>query len=366
MTQIDITSRFGDYPIMIDSGLLTDLHNILESHHHGQKWVVLTHAEIWDHYGKPISDVLEKIGIHPVIIQVPVGEESKSLTRVERVVSSMMDHHCDRSTWLITLGGGVIGDLGGFVASVFMRGISYLQIPTTLLAMVDSSVGGKTGVNTPQGKNLIGAFYPPKIVLTDPTFLKTLPVRQVFSAAAEILKTAAISDSVFFQEFSLQLSDYQKNPSSVHFSKAIISACRFKAQIVSQDEQESGIRRILNFGHTVGHALETFYGHEHLTHGESIAYGMLCAGYISYRFGKKSGLSIDLSTTDWEALKEAICKLPLPPLDNLNIDSVLSIMKRDKKNVMGMGNFVLLEALGKPVISHQVTDDYIKISLEQL
>ncbi|MFQ6609895.1 MAG: 3-dehydroquinate synthase, partial [Fidelibacterota bacterium] len=306
------------------------------------------------------------LGVHPILITTPEGEESKSLLRVEEIISQMVEHGCDRRTFLIAFGGGVIGDLGGFISSVFMRGISYIQMPTSLLAMVDSSVGGKTGVNTPQGKNLIGTFYPPKMVLTDPELLRTLPKRQVLSASAEILKTAAISDRQFFLDFSSQLELYLRENGKNDFSKAIISSCTFKAKIVSKDEKEAGHRQILNFGHTVGHALETFYGLDYLTHGESVAYGMLCAGYISHRFGHHAGLDSNLSTDEWERLRISIGNLSLPPVKNLDINMVLKIMKHDKKNQMGYYNFVLLEALGKPVISREVTDEYIKISLEQL
>ncbi len=356
----------GDYPVIIEPGLFTRLHRTFASVHQGQSWVVLTHPLIWELYGIPLSAALDQAGINPIVIQVPEGESTKSLLHAGRVISTMLDHHCDRSTWLVTFGGGVIGDLGGFVASVFMRGISYLQLPTTLLAMVDSSIGGKTGVNTDQGKNLIGSIYPPQFVLSYPEILKTLPARQIFSAAAEIVKTAAISDPVFLWQFSQQLSKYRDDPAGSDFSDAIVNTCRFKGDIVSRDERETGLRKILNFGHTVGHALETFYGNEYLTHGESVAYGMQCAGFISCRFGREAGMEESMPLNDWETLRDAIHGIPLPPLNRLDPDSVLTIMKQDKKNVSGNHNFILLQSLGKPVISRHVTDELIKISLEQL
>jgi len=238
------------------------------------------------------------------------------------------------------LGGGVVGDITGFVAATFMRGVDYIQIPTTLLAMVDSSIGGKTGINLDSGKNLVGSIYQPKSVFIDPQFIQSLPSREVVSAFGEIIKYGAILDRTLLLELSENFDDLISMKDTKELTKIIHRCARLKAEIVSRDENENDLRRILNFGHTIGHALEKYFGFDVLRHGEAVSYGMLAAIKLSQRFST-------LSNEDSELLSSIIKKLPLPQLPDFNVEKVYEIITRDKKTKNGKINFVLLSTIGK-------------------
>jgi 3-dehydroquinate synthase len=267
----------------------------------------------------------------------------------------MVEFGCDRKTTIIALGGGVVGDVSGFVASSFMRGIDYYQIPTTLLAMVDSSIGGKTGINIAEGKNLVGAIYQPKGVLIDPVILESLPQEEVFAGLGEIIKYGAIWDKAFLIDISTWLEDIDSFP----FEDAIRKSCKIKAEVVSKDEREGDLRRILNFGHTIGHALESHLGYGKIRHGEAVALGMKCAGFISEKLGL-------ISKEDNSILSKTIAKLPLPDLPHINGNHLLPFIRTDKKSEKGVLNFVVLDGLGNAIISTNVTEDLIKQSLTVL
>jgi len=267
----------------------------------------------------------------------------------------MIEYGCDRKSFIISLGGGVVGDVAGFISSSFMRAIHYIQIPTTLLSMVDSSIGGKTGINIPEGKNLVGSIYQPKAVFIDQNLLKTLPRQEIIAGIGEILKYGAIADRKFFDNVSGWLSDVQNFP----FDKAIEICCKIKASIVSEDENDNGIRTILNFGHTVGHALESNFGFQTIKHGEAVAFGMLCAGYISFKLNK-------LKEDQYLYLKETIKKLPLPELKRLNRDRLLTFIKRDKKYDKGKLKFVILNKIGDAEITNNVDENLLLESLSEL
>ncbi len=366
MHEIDVKTEHGYYPIRIEPGIRHRIGEFLAPFNEGQRWVIFTHSLIWEIHGDAILSSIKTHGIDPEIIFVPEGESSKSLGTAEKYYSKLANLNCDRSAWLLAVGGGVIGDLTGFLAATYMRGVSFVQIPTSLLAMVDSSVGGKTGVNIPEGKNLVGAFYPPRMVIIDPEILKSLPPHEIISASAEIIKYGLISDPEFFHWFGDEITGYLEDNRLPDFSKAILHSCRIKAEIVSQDERETGLRQILNFGHTIGHALETLGGHCRLRHGEAVAYGMLCAAFISTLQEEDTGMEKRLSENHYEMISRTIRRLPLPAILPPEASQIIRIIKHDKKNRHGVLNFVLLEEPGKPVISTALKEEVIKLSLEQL
>jgi 3-dehydroquinate synthase len=278
---------------------------------------------------------------------------------MEAIYSQLINLGCDRSSIFLALGGGVVGDATGFSAATFMRGVEYCQIPTTLLAMVDSSIGGKTGVNLDAGKNLVGAIWQPKAVLIDSYFLDSLPTREVVSALGEVLKYGVILDKDFFNYVSDNLNDLLVMGNPRLLADVIGKCAALKAKIVEQDECEGDLRRILNFGHTVGHALEKYFGFDILRHGEAVSYGMLVAGKLSIEFG---GLSPD----DYGLLEQTIKRLPLPTLPDFDINKIIEIMATDKKVKDGNINFVILSNIGETKIVDSITKEKIREVLKQL
>ena len=351
--QVNLGSR--SYPIHVKSGLLKKTASILSDQNHGQKWVIISQYNLMDLFGFDFMTVLNESGFNCDFITLPVGEASKSLNEFSRVISQMVEFGCDRKTTIIALGGGVVGDVSGFVASSFMRGIDYYQIPTTLLAMVDSSIGGKTGINIAEGKNLVGAIYQPKGVLIDPVILESLPQEEVFAGLGEIIKYGAIWDKAFLIDISTWLEDIDSFP----FEDAIRKSCKIKAEVVSKDEREGDLRRILNFGHTIGHALESHLGYGKIRHGEAVALGMKCAGFISQKLNL-------LSKEELSTLNQTINRLPLPQLPHINGNHLMPFIKMDKKSEKGVLNFVLLDGLGNALCSTDVTEELIQESLKVL
>ena len=351
--QVNLGSR--SYPIHVKSGLLKQTASILSDQNHGQKWVIISQYNLMDLFGFDLMTVLNESGFNCDFITLPVGEASKSLNEFSRVISQMVEFGCDRKTTIIALGGGVVGDVSGFVASSFMRGIDYYQIPTTLLSMVDSSIGGKTGINIAEGKNLVGAIYQPKGVLIDPVILESLPQEEVFAGLGEIIKYGAIWDKTFLIDISTWLEDIDSFP----FEDAIRKSCKIKAEVVSKDEREGDLRRILNFGHTIGHALESHLGYGKIRHGEAVALGMKCAGFISQKLNL-------LSKEELSTLNQTINRLPLPQLPHINGNHLMPFIKTDKKSEKGVLNFVLLDGLGNAISSTDVTEELIQESLKVL
>ena len=352
MKQINVHLGDRTYPIKVESGLLGRLPDHFSELNHGQKWVIIFQQSLIDQCGSILKSSLSEKGFDCDIIEISAGEKAKSFNEYQKVLSRMMEIGCDRSSTILAFGGGVTGDLSGFVAATFMRGIDYFQIPTTLLAMVDSSIGGKTGINIYAGKNLVGAIYQPKEVFIDPDLLATLPKEEVVAGLGEVLKYGAIRD----REFFIETANCLDNLDQFDFESAIAKSCAIKAEIVSQDEREGGLRRILNFGHTIGHAIEAHLGYGTIRHGEAVAYGMICAGLISNKIGL-------MSDGDQFVLKESISKLPLPALPQLNYDLILSLIRNDKKIVSGRLHFVVLNGLGCATISDEITDKHIVDSL---
>lgn len=355
MKTIQVNLEERSYHIHVKSGLLKQIPSILSDKNHGQKWIIVSQYNLMELIGFELMSNLKEAGFKTNYITLPVGEAAKSMNEFSRAISQMIELNCDRTTTILALGGGVVGDVAGFVASSFMRGIDYYQIPTTLLAMVDSSIGGKTGINIAEGKNLIGSIYQPKGVFVDPTILESLPKEEVIAGLGEVIKYGAIWDRDFLFEISSWLEDIDSFP----FERAIATSCQIKAEVVSKDEREGGLRRILNFGHTIGHALESHLGYGKIRHGEAVALGMKCAGHIS------KNLNL-LPNEAYTVLSETISKLPLPELPHINGNHLMPYIKTDKKSEKGVLNFVVLDGLGKATTSTSVTKKLIQQSLKVL
>ena len=359
MQTISVPLQNRSYPIWIEKGLLIKLPELLKPMNQGQKWVIFSQNEIISLYGNSLCKGLKSAGFQVELVVLPDGEKAKSLNELEGIFSQLIGMGCDRSSTFLALGGGVVGDATGFIAASFMRGVDYIQIPTTLLAMVDSSIGGKTGVNLPDGKNLVGAIWQPKAVVIDIELLKSLQEREITSAMGEVLKYGAILDRNLFEVVAENLNDIL-NLSKPELLTEVIGRCaKLKADVVVEDEREGEKRRILNFGHTIGHALETHFGFETLRHGEAVAYGMLAAGKLSNEDGR-------LEIEDFELLQTTIKKLPLPKLPEFDAENILKIMQRDKKVKDRKINFVLLEAIGKTIIVDSIEKESIIKAMESL
>ena len=354
--EVDLHKR--SYPIWINNGIINQIPDLFDFHDK-RKWIIITQQSIQDLFGQKVIKRLTSAGLNVTTLVIPEGEEAKSLSQVESIYHGLLEHNCDRSSILVAFGGGVVGDVTGFVAATFMRGIEYLQVPTTLLAMVDSAIGGKTGVNLHEGKNLVGAFHQPRGVIIDPELLHFLPDREVTSAMGEILKYGAIRDRAFFERLKENILSLLSLDNSILLKEAIIRCCEIKAEVVSHDEHETDLRRILNFGHTIGHALEITTGRGDLKHGEAIAYGMIAAGQISHDLGY-------LVREDLDLLISTIRSLPLPKLSKVDSKILLETIKYDKKVKTGKLHFVVLKGLGNAVITDRVTDELCLQSLEML
>ena len=359
MQTISVPLQNRSYPIWIENGLLAKLPELLKPMNQGQKWVIFSQNEIFNLYGDSLLGELKSNSFQIEKFILPDGENAKSLSALDGIFSQLIELGCDRSSTFLALGGGVVGDSAGFIAATFMRGVDYIQIPTTLLAMVDSSIGGKTGVNLPAGKNLVGAIWQPKAVVIDPKLLESLPEREISSAMGEVIKYGSILDKDLFNLVADNMDDLL-NLSNVKLLTEVIGCCaKLKADIVAEDEREGDKRRILNFGHTIGHALETHFGFDTLRHGEAVAYGMLAAGKLSTQIS-------NFQFQYFEMLQDTIQKLPLPKLPEFEPEQILQIMQRDKKVKDGKIHFVLLEELGKAAIVDDVEEKTIINAMECL
>ena len=284
------------------------------------------------------------------------GEKAKSIETAIEICDKMTMMHYDRSSTIFAVGGGVVGDIAGFVASIFMRGIDYIQYPTTLLAMVDSSIGGKTGVNLKSGKNLIGRIHQPKAVIIDLSFLDTLPQREINASLAEAIKYGFIYDRELFNYIVENISDILSGKNQTALNKIILRSCEIKSEVVSKDVNEDSIRMILNFGHTIGHALEGYFEYKKLLHGEAILYGMKCALYLSHTIG-------NLNENEYHASLKALSAFTLPAFNLKDKDSIIEFVKRDKKFRESQIRFVLISEIGKAELSTEITLNHIEESL---
>ena len=315
----------------------------------GQRCAIITDSNVGKKFAKAVSDSLFRSGYLPVTITVPAGEKSKCIAVVEKCYDRLAAHRLERKSFIIALGGGVVGDLAGFVAATYLRGIDFVQVPTTLLAQVDSSVGGKTGVNLRAGKNLVGAFYQPKLVLCDLDTLKTLPEREFRAGLAEVIKYGIIFDAKLFAQLECDLSKILKREAKT-LSEIIARCCEIKAEVVSQDEMESGRRAILNFGHTIGHAIENSFGYGKFLHGEAISIGQVAAAKLSQK-------TLGLTNRDVGRIKNLFERAGLPTriiLTSAQRKKLFVAMLLDKKVSGGEIKFVLAKKIGKVVWGQKV------------
>jgi len=337
---VDLGER--SYPIAIGPGLLDDA-DLVVRHVNGRQVAIVTNTTVAPLYLEKVAAPLRAAGRDVLEIILPDGEVYKTWESLMRIFDAMLAHKCDRKTTVVALGGGVIGDMAGFAAASYMRGVPFVQIPTTLLAQVDSSVGGKTGLNHPLGKNMIGAFYQPRAVLADTATLATLPARELAAGLAEVIKHGAILDAEFFDWLEVNMPALvARDP--VALAHAIARSCEIKADVVRRDEREGGLRAVLNFGHTFGHAIEAGLGYGNWLHGEAVGCGMVMAADLSQRLGQ-----IDAVQAARVKALVAAAGLPVTAPD-LGTARWLELMEVDKKNEGGAIRFILLKPLGSPSI----------------
>ena len=346
MRTLTVNLEDRSYPIYIGAGIsLKD--ELYSKHISSNKIALITNEEIADLYLSEISQTLTSFDLKVLVL--PEGESQKNLETVQNAIKFLSDNGIDRQASIIAFGGGVVGDISGFVASSYMRGIKFLQVPTTLLAQVDSSVGGKTGVNTRKGKNLIGAFYQPSAVIADTRFLETLESERFSEGLAEVIKYGLIRDRDFFEWLEVNISEILSLDSKA-MAHLIERCCQIKAEVVSQDEREGSVRAILNFGHTFGHAIESLTEYSVYSHGEAVAMGMIMASNMSQKMGM-------LSSEDTKRIKNLIESMNLPVSSpDLDKNDFFESMKRDKKAQDGEIRLILLESIG----SAKITSDYPK------
>ena len=338
-----LSVELGDrtYPIHIGTGLLRDRARFAP-YIGGRQVCIVTNETIAPLYLQSLESTLTGYEVDACVL--PDGEEHKTLHTYGRVLDHLMTHRHHRSTTLIALGGGVIGDVTGFAAATYQRGVAFIQVPTTLLACVDSSVGGKTAVNHPQGKNMIGAFYQPRLVLADLQTLESLPAREYLAGIAEVIKYGIIRDAGFFGWLEANVGELLRRDAAA-LKHAVLTSCAVKAAVVAVDEREDGLRAILNYGHTFGHAIETLTRYEYL-HGEAVAIGMVMAADLSMRTGM-------LDRRDGKRIKALVGAfgLPVMPPGNVTPDAMRSAMGMDKKAVDGRLRLVLTRALGDAFVT---------------
>jgi 3-dehydroquinate synthase len=343
------------YPIHVGASLLSDIGEFLPSVRTGRA-VIVTNAVVAAHHLRSLQKGLDQADIGHDLIEVPDGEAYKSWATLHEIHTRLLELKAERSTLLIALGGGVVGDLAGFAAATYQRGMPLVQIPTTLLAQVDSSVGGKTAVNHPLGKNMIGAFYQPSAVIIDTTTLSTLPDREYASGLAEVVKYGAIRSPDLFEWIESNAEGLRAREDAA-VTQAVVESCRIKAEIVAADERETGERALLNFGHTFAHAIEVGTGYGAWLHGEAVAAGMVLAGELSVRV---AGMPV----VENARLRQLLIRFGLPVDPSpLGADRYLELMARDKKVQAGKLRLVLLEALGRAIIRVGVPDSVLRALL---
>jgi|TARA_B110000259_G_scaffold2133_1_gene2537 3-dehydroquinate synthase len=358
MKTINIDLGDRSYPIYVGDQLI-DNPTILLNHIHTHTVVVVTNTTVAPLY---LDTVTQSLGdnTHIIPIILPDGEQYKNTQTLNTIYEVLLKNKCDREVMLIALGGGVIGDITGFAAASFMRGVKFIQIPTTLLSQVDSSVGGKTGINHALGKNMIGAFYQPQCVIADVGLLKTLPDRELSAGLAEVIKYGLIRDAAFFVWLEKTMpSLINKDPSTL--IEAVIRSCENKADVVAQDEFESskGIRATLNLGHTFGHAIEHAMGYGNWLHGEAVAAGMVMAAFLSQELGW-------LNPDEFDRTKQLIANanLPINPPD-IPVDQFMGLMQSDKKSQRGRIHLILQKTIGDAILTSDYPEAALRKTLQQ-
>lgn len=328
----------------------------------GHKVLLVSNPDVFQHYGERAIASLEQANFKVAHCILPEGERYKTVETLQQIYDAALDNLLERSSTLIALGGGVIGDMTGFAAATWLRGVNVVQVPTSLLAMVDASIGGKTGVNHPRGKNLIGAFHQPRLVLIDPPVLATLPVREFRAGMAEVIKYGVIWDAPLFEqlEAAARLDELAALDATL-LQDILTHSCQAKAHVVSKDEKEAGLRAILNYGHTIGHAIESLTGYSSVNHGEAVAIGMVAAGQIAVALQLWDQGSCDRQLT---LIQKAGLSTQLP--SGLNIEEILASLQTDKKVKAGQVRFVLPTQIGAATVTDQVPAAVIRQVLQQM
>jgi 3-dehydroquinate synthase len=354
MLEIPVELGVRRYTISVGRGVVRHLSELL-SDLRGRRTVLVASRRVHALHGRPVEKGLRGLGPVQVVL-VPDGERFKSKRTLEGLYEAFVSARLGRDGLVVALGGGVVGDLAGFAAATFMRGIDWVGLPTTLLSMVDSSVGGKVGINHSGAKNLIGAFHQPRAVVVDPGLLETLPVRELRAGAYEVLKCAILGDRPLFSALQEAPAGLRGWPAP-DVENAIASACRIKADVVERDEREGGLRRVLNLGHTLGHALESVTRYRRFTHGEAVGWGLVGAATIA----RQRGL---LAARAFDAIADAVDRIgPRPPMSDLPVPALLDALGRDKKVRAGRVVFVLPTAIGRVAIRDDVTRPEIRRAL---
>ena len=353
--EVDLGER--SYPIYIGAGVMGQ-HELLRSAIAGREVMIVSNETVAPLYLEPLMKSLDGLKVDSVIL--PDGEKFKTLEYLDRIFDGLLQARHSRKTTLIALGGGVVGDMTGFAAACYQRGVDFIQVPTTLLSQVDSSVGGKTGVNHRLGKNMIGAFHQPQAVLIDTNSLRTLPPREMAAGMAEVIKYGAIQDADFLGWLEQHADSLMALDESL-IAEAIERSCRCKAEVVAADERETGLRATLNFGHTFGHAIETFTGYSKWLHGEAVGAGMVMASDLSRRLGW-------LSQQEHERLTALIhrCGLPVTPPEGMTPEDFMELMAVDKKVISGQLRLVLLQGLGRAVVTADFDPQILRQTLVEM
>jgi 3-dehydroquinate synthase len=352
MRRVEVSAGSARYPIYIEHGITAQLGRLLDQSNPRARRFFVSSPLVWRLHGKALAASVPQT--EPILL--PDGERHKQLVTVSRAYESLIKLDADRASTVIAVGGGVVGDMAGFIAATYLRGIGLIQVPTTLLAQVDSAIGGKVGVNHPLGKNLIGAFYHPSFVAIDPALLETLPRREFRAGLYEVIKYGMTSSRDLFDRI-----DRETDAIFARQHEALVAiiaeSCQIKAATVSADEKESGPRRMLNFGHTAGHAFEAVTKYKRFRHGEAIAYGMLVAAAIAVSRGL-------MPAADRDALSRLIIKLgPLPPISDLSTKEVLEATRHDKKVIAGTLHYVLSTGIGSWKTVTDVTESELAKAL---
>ncbi len=358
MKKVKVNLGERSYEILIQKGLLHHLEEVLPKLQLGPKGVLITNSTVGSLYAKAVKTGFEKAGLQVEVLMVREGEEFKNLRTAEDLFAQMVDVGLDRGSFVASLGGGVLGDIAGFVAANYMRGIDFIQIPTTLLAQVDSSVGGKVAVNVLSTKNLAGAFYQPRAVFIDPKVLSTLPAREMRAGTAEVIKYGIIWDEDLFEYLEKNLSKVMSCDAEV-LTAIVFKSCAIKAQVVEKDEKEKSLRAILNYGHTIGHAIESACRYKRYVHGEAISVGMVCAAKISERMA--------LSDAECTARQENLLKEAGLPVTArwAQPQDVFKRLFGDKKARSGVLRFVLPKKIGEVIVSDKVPENVLKTVLQE-
>ncbi len=361
LAQIDVSLPGRSYSILIGTGLLEELGKQVKevTSPYCRKVVIVSNKRVFELYKLKVLQSLTNQFDKVYGFLISDGERYKTLNTAERLFSFLIENKIERHDTIIALGGGVVGDLAGFTAATYLRGINYVQAPTSLLAQIDAAIGGKTAVNHPKGKNLIGAFHQPKLVVIDPETLVTLPKREMKSAMQEVIKYGVIADKELFYLVKQERLRVLAGDAEL-LAKIIFRCCSIKAGVVSRDEHEKGERRILNFGHTVGHALEAVTNYRRFKHGEAVGYGMIAAANIAKQINI-------LTSKEAEEIENVVESYGiLPKIKDLNVDLVLQAMQQDKKSLAGQLIFVLPEQIGRVIIEEAVPVPLIYQVLQKL